>query len=185
MKKTGYGAGVFTIDNFLSPEECINYIQMSETIGYEKAEIITDEGSQIRKEIRNNDRVIFDDEKLATFIFERAKAFLPEDFEDWALIGLNERFRFYRYTHGQFFKWHRDGYFRRNDKEMSDLTFLMYLNDDYQGGETSFNWETIKPKTGMALIFPHRLTHQGSPVESGVKYVLRTDVMYRKIFSSY
>jgi len=180
MKKTGYGTGIFTIENFLSPEECIDYIQMSETIGYEEAEIITREGSQIRKEIRNNDRIIFDDEKLATFIFEKAKDFLPEDLEDWGLLGLNERFRFYRYTSGQYFKWHQDGYYCRNNNEISELTFLMYLNDDYQGGETTFNWGTIKPEIGMLLIFPHFLLHQGSPVESGVKYVLRTDVMYRK-----
>lgn len=29
-------------------------------------------------------------------------------------------------------------------------------------------------------IFPHELWHEGSPVISGKKYVLRFDVMYRK-----
>ncbi len=67
----------------------------------------------------------------------------------------------------------------RSDKEMSLLTFLMYLNDDFHGGETEFPWQKIKPMRGSALIFPHRLSHQGAPVISGVKYVLRTDVMYR------
>jgi hypothetical protein len=31
----------------------------------------------------------------------------------------------------------------------------------------------------MALIFLHSLYHEGSEVTQGVKYVLRTDIMYR------
>jgi hypothetical protein len=30
----------------------------------------------------------------------------------------------------------------------------------------------------MALLFQHEVLHEGCAVESGVKYVLRTDVMY-------
>jgi predicted 2-oxoglutarate/Fe(II)-dependent dioxygenase YbiX len=179
MKKTGYGSGIFTIENFLSMEECANYIGMSEKIGYEEAAITTREGAAIIKDIRNNDRVIFDDEHLASHLFNKIEPFLPKSLYDWDLIGLNERFRFYRYRPEQYFKWHKDGVYCRNDKEISMLTFLMYLNDGYEGGETSFNWDTIEPAQGMALVFPHRLTHQGSPVKSGIKYVLRTDVMYR------
>lgn len=31
----------------------------------------------------------------------------------------------------------------------------------------------------MALLFEHRVLHQGAPLLEGVKYVMRTDVMYR------
>jgi hypothetical protein len=31
----------------------------------------------------------------------------------------------------------------------------------------------------MALLFQHQLLHEGSEVTSGVKYVVRSDVMYR------
>jgi hypothetical protein len=34
--------------------------------------------------------------------------------------------------------------------------------------------------TGHALLFQHRLLHEGCPVRSGIKYVLRSDVMYRR-----
>jgi hypothetical protein len=37
----------------------------------------------------------------------------------------------------------------------------------------------IEPHAGMALLFQHRLLHEGSEVTSGVKYVVRSDVMYR------
>ncbi len=55
---------------------------------------------------------------------------------------------------------------------------MLYLNDGFEGGSTQFPWDKIKPVEGMALVFPHRLLYQGSKVASGVKYVLRTDVMY-------
>ncbi|UUZ51302.1 2OG-Fe(II) oxygenase [Massilia sp. B-10] len=93
---------------------------------------------------------------------------------------MNERFRFYRYTAQQFFKWHQDGTFRRSEHEESFLTFIMYLNDDYTGGATEFPWEKIAPKAGSVLVFPHRLRHQGATIVAGTKYVLRTDVMYRE-----
>lgn len=93
---------------------------------------------------------------------------------------MSERFRFYRYNAEQYFKWHKDGYYCRNDDEVSLLSFLMYLNDDFEGGETEFRWDVVKPETGMALFFPHPLLHQGAPITSGIKYVLRTDVMYRR-----
>jgi len=166
--------------DFLSIEECASYIEMSERIGYEEAAIQTKEGPEIIKNIRNNDRVIFDDADLAGFLFERAKPALPEEVGDWHLLGFNERFRFYRYTADQFFTWHKDGFYCRSHDEISHLSFLMYLNSGYEGGATEFKWDVVKPETGMALFFPHLLMHQGSPVQSGVKYVLRTDVMYRR-----
>ena len=94
--------------------------------------------------------------------------------------GLNERFRFYRYTRDQAFRWHRDGAFRRDDREASRLTLMIYLNEGFGGGGTEFDLaETVVPRTGMALVFAHHLRHQGAPVTQGTKYVLRTDVMFR------
>jgi hypothetical protein len=37
---------------------------------------------------------------------------------------------------------------------------------------------SVQPKEGTALVFVHRIWHEGAVVESGHKYVLRTDVMY-------
>lgn len=180
MQKIEFGAGIFTVKNFLSPTECASYIQMSENIGFEEAAIQTREGPEVLKTVRNNDRIIFDDIDLAAFLFERAKQFLPDSIDDWRLLGLNERFRFYRYTPEQYFKWHKDGFYCRSSTEVSQLSLLLYLNGDYAGGETEFRWDVIKPEAGMALAFPHLMMHQGAAIISGVKYVLRTDVMYKR-----
>lgn len=93
-------------------------------------------------------------------------------------IGLNERFRFYRYDPGQQFATHMDGSFVRQNGERSLLTFMVYLNDAFEGGETVIIETTVKPQKGMALIFQHALVHEGAVVISGRKYVLRSDVMY-------
>jgi len=38
----------------------------------------------------------------------------------------------------------------------------------------------IQPETGMGLLFQHPIIHEGSIVTSGVKYVARSDLMYRR-----
>jgi hypothetical protein len=38
----------------------------------------------------------------------------------------------------------------------------------------------ITPAKGMALLFHHPILHRGDSVVRGRKYVLRTDVMYRR-----
>jgi hypothetical protein len=60
----------------------------------------------------------------------------------------------------------------------SFLTVILYLNEGYAGGETRFGDLAVRPRAGMALLFPHELRHEGAEVTAGVKCVLRTDVMY-------
>ena len=60
---------------------------------------------------------------------------------------------------------------------------MIYLNDGFGGGATKFlDYEIdVVPKTCMALLFQHRILHEGAVVTSGTKYVLRSDVMYRDL----
>ena len=178
MNVTPIGAGIFTIDGFLLSEECERFIARSEEIGFAEAVISTDDGDRLMKDARNNDRILYDDAQLAAGLFARALPLLPPAIDGWTPSGFNERFRFYRYTSEQYFKWHQDGTHRPSAHEESFLTFIIYLNDSYEGGETEFAWEKVEPRAGRALVFPHRLRHQGARIVSGTKYVLRTDVMY-------
>ena len=145
---------------------------------YDEAPINTLSGAEVFKDIRNNSRVMFDDYDLADELFQKIRPFLPRILEGWTLYNLNERFRIYRYERGQYFKWHRDGSFMREVTEASKITFMIYLNEGFTGGETDFLNCRITPRRGAALLFPHLLRHQGDPVKKGIKYVLRTDVMY-------
>jgi predicted 2-oxoglutarate/Fe(II)-dependent dioxygenase YbiX len=178
MQINHLGAGVFTIPDFLSGPECDEFIAQSEKTGYSEAAIRTEDGERLYKEARNNDRIIRDDHELALALYERARPLLPQQLDGWFISGFNERWRHYRYDKHQQFTWHQDGTVRKSTGEESLLTFMIYLNDDFEGGSTDFVWESVKPVQGMALVFPHRLRHQGAPVASGIKYVLRTDVFY-------
>jgi prolyl 4-hydroxylase len=177
----------FVIPQFLSPEECDHYIALSEELGYDDAPITTSVGFIMRKDIRDNYRVMLDSVPMAQQLYERAEPFLPKTRLVFQLCGLNERLRFYRYDVGQKFAHHVDGCFRRSDQEESLFTFMVYLNDDFEGGETKFYDQrhrlhlSVKPEKGKALIFWHNQVHEGAPVEKGRKYVVRTDVMYRKM----
>ena len=182
MKRNNLGSGIFTIDNFLSSQESNHFISIGNDLGFGDAPIQTSNGEQLFKSIRNNDRVIFDDIDLSEKLFSRAVEFLPDTFDIfWKAIGFNERFRLYRYTENQYFKWHKDGEFVKSPNEVSKLSFIIYLNDEYNGGETEFQSSVYKPVTGSALVFPHKLLHQGAVVVDGTKYVLRTDVMFRRL----
>jgi prolyl 4-hydroxylase len=178
IHKENIGNASFTLHPIFSPEECQAFIERAENHGFEKAMVSSRQGAVVNLNVRNNDRVIVDDTELAEKIWQRVKSKLPVMQRGREIRGLNERFRFYRYTEGQKFVWHRDGYFARSNGEESVLTFMIYLNDEYTGGETHFEWTSIRGKTGMGLVFSHDLLHEGGAVLNGVKYVIRTDVMY-------
>ncbi len=132
------------------------------------------------KGIRNNSRLIHIDNSLAIKYWNKLAQFCPKEIESTKAIGLNEQFRFYKYETEQKFKRHIDGRFKRNEQEQSRITFLIYLNDNFIGGETKFDNITIKPKTGTALCFIHEQKHEGVSISKGEKYALRSDVMYKK-----
>ncbi len=178
LTKTPVAPHAFTIDDFLSRDECETYIELTENLGFSDAPITTISGEVIAKGVRNNERAMLDDCERSDDMWQGAEPYCPEFVDFHKAIGLNERFRFYRYDAGQVFRWHRDGPYRRDNGEKSRLTFLVYLNDGFEGGETIFESTEVHPKAGMALVFAHGLLHEGGEVFSGRKYVLRTDVMY-------
>ena len=125
-----------------------------------------------------------------------------------ALCGINKRWRFFRYGKNCVYRPHIDGSWPagslsedgkayeldKSGSTRSYLTFLIYLNDDFEGGETKFYYpeeEGIKalvvrgivPQRGSVLVFPQgntaSLLHEGSAVTKGTKYVVRTDVLYK------
>jgi hypothetical protein len=61
------------------------------------------------------------------------------------------------------------------------LSFLWYLNDVEEGGETVFKDLVIKPKVGKLLVFPPMwmFPHMGKPPISNKKYILSTYLHYK------
>lgn len=179
MKANIINRDILFVDDFWPTQKCKDFIVRSEAQGYQPATISTEHGPRVIDHIRNNNRVLFTDQNLADALWQESRTIVPAQFGKSRAIGINEFFRFYRYEPGQQFRKHRDGSFIRNEREASYYTLMIYLNDDFKGGETSFADVTIKPREGSMLIFNHQLEHAGNPVVEGVKYVLRTDIMYK------
>ena len=172
---------LFTIPSFMSADECAALIGQTEEHGFGPAPVTTGSGFVMMPELRNNTRVMLDDRHLAERLWARLlhRSEL-HDVDVWQPVGLNERFRFYKYGVGQAFRWHRDGAFIRDSSEQSLLTFMVYLNEGFVGGATEFEHTSVVPTLGGALLFRHGLRHQGAEVTRGTKYVLRSDVMFRR-----
>ena len=130
---------------------------------------------------RDQDRVVQDDPEISEELFGRLRPHLPERMGVLRLVGLNERLRMYRYRAGQRFEPHMDHWYRPSIRQVTLHTVLVYFNDDFEGGETRFQEQieqTIIPRRGMVAIFQHKIRHEGCPVRRGVKYAMRTDVIY-------
>lgn len=189
------------IDGVFTEDECQSLIERTNSAGYVPALV---GGQQVRKEDqRNNYRCIIDDKHLADELFTRLRKYIPLQWLGNPVSQVNERMRFLKYHPGEYFKPHNDGiYWREDGSEASFVTIQVYLNnvEEGNGGETTFTTEkmsygrhahknknaftspikklSVRPVTGRVLIFEHHLPHEGSLLTKGVKYTLRTDVMY-------
>lgn len=79
---------------------------------------------------------------------------------NYNLKCLSEEIHFLHYKNNAEYKPHIDGQYIENNIAKRgtdrDITCVVYLNDDYNGGEVNFNFFNIsvKPKTGDVLIYP-------------------------------
>jgi hypothetical protein len=175
---------IWTFPGALASAECRVYIALSEAAGYEDAPLSDNfngpNGFAVSRDGRDCGRAAFDDAELAARLWARLASSLPAAWQGRRALGLNERLRFYRYAPGQRLGLHRDGFYRRPDGANSLWTLIIYLNQDFTGGATRFARAdlAIAPQTGLALVFPHHFWHEGQPVITGRKYVLRADVMF-------
>ena len=184
----------FVIKDFLSPDECTQLMALAEKHGFETFDV----------EFRRSSRALIDGPSAAQALFERLEPHLSRAGLDngpkggWKRCsGLNEMLRFLRYRPGDYFKPHTDGrYVRSADDprgagDTSLLTLMLYLNQPEKGGETTFMpagfvnkrnqlTHSIRPEAGLCLVFDHDLLHEGAMLREGVKYAVRTDVMYSR-----
>jgi WD40 repeat protein len=180
---------IIQIPQVLQAHECKNIIAKLNNNGFEQMV------HSYPSDYRNNDRSIIDSEDIAKQFALRLSNAIPQRIQDqhhhwWKYEGLNSHFRACRYSNGQSFQIHRDGAWSDSSNCRSFTTVMFYLNDGSQfiGGKTRFYPSQkgckvgfrISPELGKAVIFGHHLWHDGEAVTQGSKYVLRTDIMYRR-----
>jgi predicted 2-oxoglutarate/Fe(II)-dependent dioxygenase YbiX len=177
MQLVAHTDRVFSIPSFLSHTECVDLIALAESRGFVSAGVRTSEGQKAMPLVRNNERAMIESTTWASNIWNRLAAIALPTLDDEKPVGLPKALRFYKYSNGQRFKMHKDGPWTEGGFS-SKLTFLIYLNDGFVGGATDFRDFSVSPEMGNALLFIHDTWHEGASVTEGVKYVLRSDVLY-------
>jgi len=200
--------GAFVLSNVLTDSECDRIAAISEDMGYTE-----DAPVSLSRSVRRNENcVVIADDSLWKPIWRRVRGSMPAAISHPAgecstPLGLNQRWRLYKYGEEDIFRMHTDGSWPGsglvNGKLVRDiygdrwsqLTFLLYLDADYEGGETSFfvpksaasprSGEVVRVSVprGSALVFfhgEHELSplHEGSLVSRGLKRIVRSDVLY-------
>lgn len=96
----------------------------------------------------------------------------------WHLkMHYKEAFNFVKYLPGKYFKIHGD----HGPYYTCTVSAVVYLNDDYDGGEIDFvrHGLVVKPKAGDIILFPSNFVYEHASLEvtSGTKYsvVIMTD----------
>eukprot|EP01123_Difflugia_compressa_P001661 TRINITY_DN1202_c0_g1_i1.p1 TRINITY_DN1202_c0_g1~~TRINITY_DN1202_c0_g1_i1.p1 ORF type:complete len:272 (-),score=36.07 TRINITY_DN1202_c0_g1_i1:149-964(-) len=212
--------GAYLVHNLLSPSECKQYIDLSEKLEYEPAPLrnlnelnstnFTRDAST--NSIRNSLRVMLDvPDDIGKVLEQRLLPHMPQyvtcNGYRWTVHRdnpINKRWRFNRYDEGQYFKPHFDaGYVYKPNEDMTLFTFILYLNDGFEGGETVFfpggrkrSFDKAKdnspdevkvvPQIGSALCFfqDGELSpfHEGVALRGNIpKYILRSDLRYVRV----
>ena len=183
--------GTFQLLNVLTGYECDQFVNITDTLGYH-----LDAPVSLPHSVRHNTNLNWIvDESIDGPIWSRCGELIADQVMGQSALGLNARFRFYRYASGDFFKPHtdaawpgsrvvdhtlvHDAYGDRN----SQMSCLLFLSDGYSGGRTLFyvpskehpgetNVVAVATPKGAALCFPHgfhplHCLHAGEPVGDG------------------
>jgi predicted 2-oxoglutarate/Fe(II)-dependent dioxygenase YbiX len=180
---------LWTVPRFLSPDECAAIRARTDSAEWLPATVNSEHGRVVDARVRDNTLAVLRDPALAEDLFTRARQHVPARMSaeigragrvDVEAVGVHVPLRVYRYEVGQHFGLHQDQAYFREDGARSLLTFMVYLNDDFAGGETEFPEQDrlIVPAQGTALFFQHMVLHAGKSVTRGTKLVLRSDVLY-------
>jgi hypothetical protein len=192
----------------LSPDECKAIIAATESVGFLPDAPIKADGSDAS--ILAHNVYWIADQAFHDKLWQRVYPFIQKEVAGKKARSINRRFRVYRYIPGAEYRCHFDGAWPPSGihpvtgkyvwdsspaeaKQSSLYTFLVYLNDEFEGGETTFfmpsvkegvmNAHRVRPVIGSIALFPHgegngALLHEGTGVRKGAKYIIRTDVEY-------
>ncbi|APR87270.1 eukaryotic Peptidyl prolyl 4-hydroxylase, alpha subunit protein [Minicystis rosea] len=181
---------LWTVPELFSPAECAAIVAGADAHTWLPATVNRAEGRAVERGLRDSSTAVLHDRAIAEDLHRRVLPHVPAHMTAelhggsrtrMAVAGVHVPVRIYRYEPGQHFGLHQDQSYFGADGTKSLLTFMVYLNDDFEGGETEFPEQDriIVPKTGTALLFQHMVLHAGKRVTSGTKLVLRSDVLYR------
>lgn len=173
---------IYKISNFLTAEECAAIVRKIDSSNLLTSSTLNaSRGTQYEvNSYRTSKTCYFDDTEDITNLESRI----------CKTLGINNRFaekiQGQKYEVGQEFKIHTDTF---DDSLVQSVngqrtwTFMVYLNDVVEGGETAFPYAYVssKPEAGTAIVWNNLdkhmkpnvfSTHCGKPIIKGTKYIL-------------
>lgn len=169
------------LENFISEDMCDELIKMGESnslMQMKSSKFVDGKLVDSNLEYNGNKRMgcYFIDELLLTPVLETltkniintSNQFKPFNSIEYTKVP---KYSFNKYSEGDFLEWHED----RHEMILgANITYIIQLNDDYDGGEVKYLIEGLEynvPKIkGSVFIFDSNITHSVAPVESGVRY---------------
>jgi hypothetical protein len=211
----------FLLENVLTVEECQQLRAAATQLGWRP-----DQPTTLDQPTGIDSCEWLVDESIISVLSDRVRPYLPHSDADISsgttslgscitrYHSINPRWRFFRYGPNCVYRPHIDGSWPASrvnangqyecysqDSDGSTIksfhTFLIYLNDNFLGGQTRFytpqtNGDDtndrlvahgVTPHCGSVLVFSQgntaSLLHEGSAVTQGHKFVIRTDVLYQ------
>ena len=177
--------GAFQLLNVLSDVEAERLVELSEQLGFHP-----DAPVSLPHDVRHNDNLNWVvSEAIDGTFWNRTGHLLTDKVGEQVAVGINARFRFYRYGPGDYFAPHTDGAWPGSrvvdgvlvadayGDRYSQYSYLVFLNDGYDGGRTQFlvsrkdrgkpardqndvNLVSVRTPRGAVLCFPHGSHHQ-------------------------
>jgi len=167
---------IFIFRGLFTPEECDFLIAVAEPT-YENSLVVAESGHDVRDPIRTSDGApmhwLIEDPAIHALNRRLAAA-------SGTLYDQGEPLLILRYRPGQEYKKHFDALPGVDNQRFK--TALVYLNEDYGGGETAFTQIgiTVRGRKGDAIVFRNTFEgsradplseHAGLPVATGTKYL--------------
>ena len=186
---------IYEYPNLITDEQCQEIISLAKPL-IRPSTIIGEGGANVPDKVfrTSHNTFISTDNKVVQDIYDKLSNIIDIDSDHF------EQLQVVRYEPGQQYKAHWDACWEEHkcDEFMKQggqryATFLLYLNDNFTGGETEFPYRNIKvkPEKGKAALFfnlekdnKNKLEnsyHAGLPPTSGVKWICNVWVRLNKI----
>jgi Rps23 Pro-64 3,4-dihydroxylase Tpa1-like proline 4-hydroxylase len=160
---------IWVIPEFIDQNTCDEIIQRVYQKGFKQARQF--------EQGRHNHEVFVQDPLIIEAINKKlSKLFLSDGQNNHVIKMHPTNVEVYKYNPGDYIARHSDAASVIGE-ETSAFTLVVYLSDDFKGGETHFNdfAMNVKPPKGGAVIFGHEHHHEALLVEEGHKYILRSN----------
>ena len=194
-----HGLGILEVENFFTKNDCDKYIEFFESCRDEgnlferdenKKNFVTDLSFNFpeqRLDLENKNSFTMEyGTRIYNYINERFwNSVWPEYIKKYSILDkhvFNFSFKKIQRTDPSqgFHAWHSEKMDMKSSTRV--LFYILYLNDDFEAGETEFLYQQkrFKPKTGSMILAPSDwlFTHRGNPPIGGTKYIVTSWAHY-------